>query len=51
MGQEDADVDSILYTEDKDGDGFISWDEFSGPKGDASTEDAPTGDAPTGDEL
>jgi len=44
MGQEDMDVDPIFEEEDTDGDGFISWDEFSGPKGDASTEDAPTGD-------
>jgi len=51
MGQEDMDVDPIFEQEDTDSDGFISWDEFSGPKGDAPTGDAPTEDAPTGDEL
>jgi len=43
-GQEDFDFEPIFDEEDTDGDGFISWDEFSGPKGDASTEDASTGD-------
>jgi len=60
-GQDESGVDHIFSNEDTDGDGFISWDEFSGPKGDApeedastedvTTEDAPTEDAPTGDEL
>jgi len=38
-GQEDFDFEPIFDEEDTDGDGFISWDEFSGPKGDASTGD------------
>jgi FK506-binding protein 14 len=33
--------DALWETEDKDGDGVISWEEFSGPKG----------DSPMGDEL
>mmetsp|Transcript_4138 Transcript_4138/g.9395 ORF Transcript_4138/g.9395 Transcript_4138/m.9395 type:complete len:210 (+) Transcript_4138:76-705(+) len=38
----DKDVpDGLMDSEDKDGDGFVSWDEFSGPKG----------DSPGGDEL
>jgi FK506-binding protein 14 len=27
--------EDLLASEDKDGDGFVSWEEFSGPKGDA----------------
>eukprot|EP00586_Coscinodiscus_wailesii_P000642 CAMPEP_0172481976 /NCGR_PEP_ID=MMETSP1066-20121228/8212_1 /TAXON_ID=671091 /ORGANISM="Coscinodiscus wailesii, Strain CCMP2513" /LENGTH=211 /DNA_ID=CAMNT_0013244787 /DNA_START=84 /DNA_END=719 /DNA_ORIENTATION=+ len=42
QGQGDqVDIDEVMKHEDKDQDGFISWEEFSGPKG----------DAPTGDEL
>lgn len=38
----DKDVpDGLMDSEDKDGDGYVSWDEFSGPKG----------DSPGGDEL
>jgi FK506-binding protein 14 len=30
----DAHVKELMKQEDKDKDGFISWEEFSGPKGD-----------------
>lgn len=33
--------EGLMESEDKDGDGFVSWDEFTGPKG----------DSPAGDEL
>lgn len=32
MGQDTVPAE-LWETEDKDSDGFISWDEFSGPKG------------------
>lgn len=32
MGQDDVPPE-LWENEDKDGDGFISWEEFSGPKG------------------
>jgi len=31
--------DGLWESEDKDGDGVISWDEFSGPKGDSAKEE------------
>ena len=32
LGQQ-VDLDALFKDEDKDGDGFISWEEFTGPKG------------------
>lgn len=32
LGQQ-VDLDSLFKDEDKDGDGYISWEEFTGPKG------------------
>ena len=32
MGQDEVPPE-LWENEDKDGDGFISWEEFSGPKG------------------
>merc|ERR1712150_46955 len=41
--------EGLWEQEDKDGDGFISWEEFSGPKGDAPPTYASEGAA--GEEL
>merc|ERR1739846_233793 len=39
FGQQGRPVpDGLWEAEDKDGDGFISWEEFSGPKGDSAPE-------------
>ena len=36
------DIDSLFKEEDKDGDGYISWHEFSGPKGGEEPPKKPT---------
>ena len=36
--------EGLMEREDKDGDGFISWEEFSGPKGEHPPTPAPTND-------